>query len=219
MLRVFSTQLRRIHRQVQGLLSSDLSGNPELGLFEIGEYYRKQKDTTKALAAYRRYQELHPRGYYIAQVEKALQSIDDGSFYHSKPSGDEPQEEALASVFVYSKHIDRGNYNEAFQGLSRLLKSSAGQEDRAEGEFQLGRCLYFMDKNTQAMQQLTSVVKNHPQHVNMGQVLYYLALSYAKGGQEDKAQGLMDKALAKLEPGTNLYQEAAKTLKQWRGEI
>ncbi len=43
MLKVFSNQLRRIHRQVQNLMVSDEQVNPETGLYKIGEYYMKNK--------------------------------------------------------------------------------------------------------------------------------------------------------------------------------
>ena len=36
MLKVFSNQLRHIHRQVQNLLGSGEAGNPEAGLYQVG---------------------------------------------------------------------------------------------------------------------------------------------------------------------------------------
>ena len=62
MLKVFSNQLRRIHKQVQNLLVSDAQVNPETGLYQIGEYYLKNKRYGQALHAYKRYLVYYPSG-------------------------------------------------------------------------------------------------------------------------------------------------------------
>ena len=62
MLKVFSNQLRRIHRQVQNLMVSDEQVNPETGLYKIGEYYLKNKRYGQALYAYKRYLVYYPIG-------------------------------------------------------------------------------------------------------------------------------------------------------------
>ena len=62
MLKVFSNQLRRIHRQVQNLMVSDEQVNPETGLYKIGEYYMKNKRYGQALHAYKRYLVYYPTG-------------------------------------------------------------------------------------------------------------------------------------------------------------
>ncbi|MDR0623934.1 MAG: Crp/Fnr family transcriptional regulator, partial [Treponema sp.] len=42
MLKVFSNQMRRIHRQVSSLMEKE-ELNPDLGLYNVGEYYLKNK--------------------------------------------------------------------------------------------------------------------------------------------------------------------------------
>jgi CRP-like cAMP-binding protein len=68
MLKVFSNQLRRIHRQVQNLMVSDEQVNPETGLYKIGEYYMKNKRYGQALYAYKRYLVYYPSGAYATDV-------------------------------------------------------------------------------------------------------------------------------------------------------
>lgn len=79
MLKVFSNQLRRIHRQVQNLMVSDEQVNPETGLYKIGEYYLKNKRFGQALHAYKRYLVYYPSGAFatdatgkLAQAEEFL---------------------------------------------------------------------------------------------------------------------------------------------------
>jgi TolA-binding protein len=72
MLKVFSNQLRRIHRQVQTLLVSDAQENPETGLYKIGEYYLKNKRYGQALHAYKRYLVYYPSGSYAGDVTNKI---------------------------------------------------------------------------------------------------------------------------------------------------
>jgi TolA-binding protein len=73
MLRVFSNQLRRIHKQVQNLIGSEEQTKPESGLYKIGEYYLKNKRYSQALYAYKRYLTYYPSGRYSADVNKKIQ--------------------------------------------------------------------------------------------------------------------------------------------------
>lgn len=215
MLKVFSTQLRRIHKQVQGLLSSDLAANPELGLFEIGEYYRKHQDYIKSAAAYRRYKDLYPSGYYITQVETALSALEKSGF---GMNGDGDSSGKTESLFLMTKQIERGKYPEALRGLTQYLQNPACA-DKDEAEFQLGMCLYRMSKIPEALAQLTSVVKKYPRFPKLGEVLYFLGRSYKQSGDQHKAIGFVNKSLSMLRKDSKLYQEAEETLKMWKEGI
>ena len=81
MLKVFSTQLRRIHHQVQNLLESDASASPETGLYKIGEYYFRTKKFSQALHAYKRYLTYYPSGQYSGDVTA---KIDQAETYVSR---------------------------------------------------------------------------------------------------------------------------------------
>ncbi len=72
MLKVFSNQLRRIHKQVQTLLVSDAQENPETGLYRIGEYYLKNKRYGQALHAFKRYLVYYPTGAYAGEVTNKI---------------------------------------------------------------------------------------------------------------------------------------------------
>jgi CRP-like cAMP-binding protein/predicted negative regulator of RcsB-dependent stress response len=76
MLKVFSNQLRHIHRQVQNLLVSDEAANPETGLYQIGEYYLRAKKYGQALHAYKRYLTYYPSGQYARDVAAKLEQAE-----------------------------------------------------------------------------------------------------------------------------------------------
>lgn len=73
MLKVFSDQLRRIHKQVQNLISAGKQEtNPEEGLFRIGEYYLKNKRYAQALYALRRYLTFYPSGKFANEATENI---------------------------------------------------------------------------------------------------------------------------------------------------
>jgi len=72
MLKVFSNQLRCIHKQVQTLMVSDAQENPETGLYKIGEYYLKNKRYGQALHAFKRYLVYYPTGAYAGDATNKI---------------------------------------------------------------------------------------------------------------------------------------------------
>jgi CRP-like cAMP-binding protein/predicted negative regulator of RcsB-dependent stress response len=76
MLKVFSNQLRHIHRQVQNLLVSDEAVNPETGLYQIGEYYLRAKKYAPALHTYKRYLTYYPSGQYARDAAVKLEQAE-----------------------------------------------------------------------------------------------------------------------------------------------
>ena len=73
MLKVFSTQLRRIHKQVRNLLSTGEQVNPEEGLYNIGQYYLNTKKYKQALYAFRRYLTYYPSGKFAGDANDSIQ--------------------------------------------------------------------------------------------------------------------------------------------------
>jgi TolA-binding protein len=91
MLKVFSTQLRRIHRQVQTIMVKDEAVNPETGLYNIGEFYLKNKRYGQALHAYKRYLTYYPSGAYASDAANKLQQSEEFlSRYGSGGGGPSP---------------------------------------------------------------------------------------------------------------------------------
>ncbi len=93
MLKVFSTQLRRIHHQVQNLLESDAAVSPEAGLYRIGEYYFRAKKYPQALHAYKRYLTYYPSGQYSGDVTGKIEQAESYLSRYGQagpPAADEP---------------------------------------------------------------------------------------------------------------------------------
>jgi CRP-like cAMP-binding protein len=75
MLRVFSKELRRIHKLVSNLMETK-EQNPENGLFGVGEYYLKNKRFAQAKQVFSRYLIHYPTGKYVEATEEHLKAVE-----------------------------------------------------------------------------------------------------------------------------------------------
>jgi TolA-binding protein len=85
MLKVFSNQLRRVHKQVDNLLEKGVTQSPEAGLFQTGEYYLKNRQYSQAKYIFGRYLTYYPAGkqaeaasHYLEVAESAAMKYGDG---------------------------------------------------------------------------------------------------------------------------------------------
>ncbi|MBN1531419.1 MAG: cyclic nucleotide-binding domain-containing protein [Spirochaetes bacterium] len=78
MLRVFSNQLRRIHKSVRSVLGDETEIKPELELFKIGEYYFKGGSLSHARYAFKKYLEYYPDQQYAKAAMDRIKAIDSG---------------------------------------------------------------------------------------------------------------------------------------------
>ncbi len=91
MLKIFSTQLRRIGKQAASLISSSGEETPEpsLSLFKIGDYYLNDKKFDQALYAFHKYIECFPNAEYISQARERIELAKKGVSTGFEGVGDE----------------------------------------------------------------------------------------------------------------------------------
>ncbi len=78
MLKVFSNQLRRIHKEVREILGVSDSVNPEFELYKIAEFYFKAGRSKQALFAYRKYLEYYPDAKYSGNAQQRIKALQSG---------------------------------------------------------------------------------------------------------------------------------------------
>ena len=73
MLKVFSNQMRRVHKQVSKLVAKKEEEPPADSLFNVGEFYLKNKRFSHAKHVFSRYLTFHPSGRHAIQASKNLE--------------------------------------------------------------------------------------------------------------------------------------------------
>ena len=86
MLKVFSNQMRRIHKQVTSLLEKE-EMNPDAGLFSVGEYYLKNKRFSQAKYVFSRYLTYYPSGKNAVHAAKNLETAENAMLSYGNGRG------------------------------------------------------------------------------------------------------------------------------------
>lgn len=224
MLKVFSNQLRRIHRQVQNLMVSDEQVNPETGLFKIGEYYMNNKRYGQALHAYKRYLVYYPSGAYATDVtNKIMQAEEFVSKYgsgappaSSAPSAAPPKAGAqpppaaaaqapaaagelpdLAQAYYNAVSlISQEKYTEAYKAFKKMLDGGADPEYSSKAEFEMAKCLFYLKQYDSCIKSFSAIAQKFPKHPDMKDALFFVARSYEEKGDKARAGGLFKKIIS-----------------------
>jgi len=76
MLKVFSNQLRHIHKQVENLMENPSAVNAEMGLFKTGEYYLRNRMYSQARYVLSRYLTYYPTGKMAESAGRFLETAE-----------------------------------------------------------------------------------------------------------------------------------------------
>jgi len=81
MLKVFSSQLRSVHKQTREILGQGEAKNPQYELMNVAEVFHKNGHLEHAGYGYRRYMEHYPNGTYMERAHVLLELTKQGEAY------------------------------------------------------------------------------------------------------------------------------------------
>ncbi|TFG83839.1 MAG: cyclic nucleotide-binding domain-containing protein [Spirochaetales bacterium] len=226
MLKVFSNQLRRIHKQVENLMENTSSVNPETGLFRTGEYYLRNRMFSQARYVFSRYLTYYPSGRMTEQAGRFLETAETSLARYgdgkgpaplagtstTKPSAPssavatpEPKAPAASGQAISDVAKDYYNavsiltqekYQEALKEFKRIAEATDDQEYAGKAQFDMGRCLFAMAQWDAAIQHFTGIVQRNPRHADMADILFIMGQSWEKKGDAARAQGFYKKVVS-----------------------
>jgi len=217
MLKVFSNQMRRVHKQVSKVMAKE-EQPPAEGLFNIGEYYLKNKRFSHAKHVFSRYLTFYPSDKYSQQAaknleiaENALARYGDGkgpgvSFSASALS----ETAAPAPVQASQKDIEKANkiyydavalvsqakYQEAFLAFKSIVDKKINAEWTAKASFEIGRCLFLMNKYEESIKFYTNMLTQFPKHSELIETMYIMGQCNEKLGRKDQAAAFYKKIIS-----------------------
>ena len=216
MLKVFSNQLRRIHKQVRSLMSVDEQVDAENGLYSVGEYYFNNKKHLQAADAFNRYLIYYPAGRFVDEVRRKIEYAE---------SRKESSETAVVAPvtpqrleYTMEKAValrDSSNYADALKAFIRVGQSNPDHKTFAE--FEAGICIFKLKKGNETIKHFTDILKRNPAHSRMGEALYYIGKSYIMENDHEKAKSFLNKASSILDVGCPEQRDAALILEQIGG--
>lgn len=237
MLKVFSTQLRRLQLQVRNLLAKgEQSSNPEIALFKIGEYYLNVRKYSEALYVFRRYLTYYPSGKFAAQstqnielAESRSQGLPTGQAYAAQPQASAAAVQAprpaagidtndLAREYYNAVSLfSQEKYQEALKQFSKISKTSADPEYEAKSQFEIGRCYYSLYKFEDTIRHYSGLIQRFPKHPDLVDALYYVGSSYERMNDADKAKGFYNKIISMSTDDSSVHRKAKRALQKLEG--
>lgn len=218
MLKVFSNQLRRIHKQVRSLMSVDEQVDAEKGLYSVGEYYFKNKKHDQAADAFNRYLIYYPAGQFVEEVRRKIEYAESQREFVQDSEQSPTPAAAPKPQYTIEKAIairDSGNMAEALKAFVRVAQ--AFPDHKSLAEFEAGICLFRIKKGNEAIKHFTAILKRNPAHDRMGEALYYIGKSYLMINDKVKARGFLTKSSSLLEEGSPELRDATLIIEQMGG--
>jgi CRP-like cAMP-binding protein len=229
MLKVFSNQMRRVHKQVSKLMARE-EESPADGLFSVGEYYLKNKRFSHAKHVFSRYLTYYPSGKNAIQAAKNLETVEsslarygDGKGPSVALSSGAPAQAAAAAKAVSSEdsskayseaagYFSQGKYQEALMTYKTIVDSGAGPEWTAKSSYEIGRCMFYMNKYEDSLRYLTNMLTQFPKHPNLTEAIFVMGQCNEKMGRKDQAAAFYKKIISMSGSDDATAEKAKKAL-------
>ena len=220
MLKVFSNQLRHIHRQIESRLHSEEQTNPEDGMYSVAKCFFGSQQYQAAAEVAARYLKLYPAGKYTAEMKQIAQNTltsPHGFGEYQCPDGGasgaasgSPGAEGRRSTGLVGNDPNlamtladglagQGKWDEAYKQYHSIIEAGPSPV-LGKAYLGAGRCLYEQEEYVRCVQLLSGFISIDPKSMQMGEVLMYLGMTYQKMDQKDKAKAFYSKALTMAGP-------------------
>jgi len=213
MLKVFSNQMRRVHKQVSKVLAKE-EAPPADGLYNVGEFYLKNKRFSHAKHVFSRYLTFYPSGKNALQASKnleiaenALSRYGDGkgpgvSVSHaaaaptSAPVSHGDTEKVTKSYYDAVSLVSQGKYQEAFMSFKLIVDADVDPEWTAKASFEIGRCMFLLNKFEESIKYFTNMLTRFPKHSELKETMFIMGQCNEKIGRKDQAVAFYKKIVS-----------------------
>ena len=212
MLKVFSNQMRRVHKQVSKVMAKE-EQPPADGLYNVGEFYLKNKRFSHAKHVFSRYLTFYPSGKNAIQATKnleiaetALSRYGDGKGPGVSVGSSAPVETARPtqedsdrtekSYYDAINLVSQGRYQEAFMLFKSIVDANTNPELAAKSSFEIGRCMFLLNKFEESLRFYTNMLTKIPKHPDIKEAMFIMGQSNEKLGKKDQAAAFYRKILS-----------------------
>ncbi len=214
MLKVFSNQLRHIHRQIESLLDSEEQTNPDDGMYSVASCFFNSQQFSAASEVAVRYLRLYPNGKHAMEMKQIAQNrggADHGfgertAAERGQPSADSGRRaggpvgnDPNLALTLAEGLVGQEKWDEAYKQYHSIIEIG---DSPALGKAYAGagRCLYEQQEYVRCIQLLSVYIGKDPKTLQLAQILMYMGLCYKAMEQDEKAKAFFGKALSMATP-------------------
>jgi TolA-binding protein len=215
MLKVFSNQMRRVHRQVSKVMAKE-EQPPADALYNIGEFYLKSKRFSHAKHVFDRYLTFYPSGKNAQQAaknmeiaENALAHYGDGKgpgiIISSAPSEPAPtpapasqkdSEKTAKAFYDAVSLVSQGKYQDAFMSFRLIVDTNTDTELAVKSSFEIGRCMFLMKKYEESLKYYTNMLTKYPKHPQLIEAMFIIGQCHERIGRKEQAAAFFKKIIS-----------------------
>jgi len=207
MLKVFSNQMRRVHKQVSKVMAKE-EQEPADGLFNVGEFYLKNKRFSQAKHVFSRYLTFYPSGKNAMQASKNLDFAENAlaRFGDNGGPGISDNNSAASIMDIGSgtsksfsdgvSLVSQGKYQEAFTAFKKIVDENADPGWTSKSMFEIGRCMFLLNKFEECIRYYTNMLTKYPKHSDFKETMYIMGQSNEKLGRQDQAAAFYKKIIS-----------------------
>ena len=217
MLKVFSRQLRNIHRQLESLMDSKQQTNNEDGLFTVATAFYKSQHYQAAAQVAARYRALYPAGKHLAAIGPIIANsaqMAGRSFGEARQPGnanvpagnsgaaqpEQPSDNSIELTFQLAEDLAKQQkWADAYKQYHTIIELKQGTNVEA-AYLGASRCLYKQSEYVRCIQLGTGFITQFPKSLKLAEILMLLGLCYQAMERPDKALPFYDKALTMAGP-------------------
>lgn len=184
MLKVFSNQLRHIHKQVENLMENPSAVNAETGLYKTGEYYLRSRMYSQARYVFGRYLTYYPAGRMAEQAGRYLETAEAALARYGDGKGPAP----LAVAQATSPYVGQEDAAPSAPPPMAAPKpqEGAGLSDVAK-DYYNAVSLFSQEKFQEAMKILKAILETGSESEYVGKAQFDMGRCLFALGQWDLA--------------------------------
>ena len=210
MLKVFSNQMRRVHKQVSKVMAKE-EQPPADGLYNVGEFYLKNRRFSHAKHVFSRYLTFYPSGKNAVQASKNLEIAENGLSSYGDGKGPNipvstaapvqaaapvDGEKTAKAYYDAVSLVSQGKYQEAFMSFKVIVDANVDAEWTAKSSFEIGRCMFLLNKFDDSLKYLTNMLTKIPKHPDFKEAMYIMGQCHEKSGRKDQAAAFYKKIIS-----------------------
>ena len=113
-----------------------------------------------------------------------------------------------------SASSDSRKFQESLKEFQKIIADGGDPEYEAKAVFEVGRCLFSLQKYDAAIKHYTQMIQKYPKHPELMEALYYVGNSYEAKEMPDKAKSFYNKILTMATEDNPVRRKTKKALRK-----